>query len=112
MNFTSYNFKKPSESVLVEMIDLQYSQCSPERKKICIEKSKLEEKRSDLQEKLMNEEDKTINLSFNRDSSQDTLLEAFECFYYYIGKDFTSLQISEKIDRAINSRYNCRKACR
>ncbi len=112
MNYTAYNFKKPSESVLIEMLDLHYSRCSPEKKKFCIEKSDLEDKRSDLPEKFINEEDKTINLSFNGDSSQDTLLEAFESFYFYIGKEFTPLQTSEKIDRAINSRYNCRKACR
>jgi hypothetical protein len=112
INFATFNDKKPSESVISEMIDSQYSRYSPERKKFYIEKSKLVEKRSDCPEKFMVEEDKTVNLSFNGDFPQEILQEAFESFYYYIGKEFDTLQKSEKIDRAIDSRYNCRKTCR
>ena len=112
MNFTCTNDKKPSESVLTDMLDLQYSNCSPQRKKFNFEKSNKEEKRSEGPERIILEQDKIINLSFSQEAFQETLLEAFEAFRYYIGNEFLSLQKSEQIDKAIKSLSDNKKSFR
>jgi hypothetical protein len=107
------NEKKPSETILTELIDSHYSGNSPVRKKMAnVDVSKLEDNKSGRKEKQNGDDDKTINLSFTGEIAHETLLESLEAFKYVYEQEFENALVREKCQKCLEALSDKRKSVR